>query len=195
MLSAAGAKSPEDQRFALKRATDAAHARVEGIIEAAEMFRSLDGYRRYLQGSYAARSRLEHRLDAAGAEKLWPDWPRRRIAHLIAADIDDLGGIALAPLESLKSDLTAAELLGLLYVLEGSSLGARVLVTMTDSLGLTASFGARHLHEQAGDRSAWRSFITLLNTAGVAPSTEAALSAFDVFAEAYAGAHSGELAV
>src|SRR5690349_1348819 len=96
MYAIAGAAgSAEDHRFALKSATGAAHARVEGIVEAAGMFASVEGYRRYLSGSYAARARLEHRLDAAGAGRVWAGWPRRRIAHLIAADIDDLGGVAL----------------------------------------------------------------------------------------------------
>jgi heme oxygenase (biliverdin-IX-beta and delta-forming) len=185
MYAAPGASSLEDRRFALKRATDAAHTRVEGIIESAGMFQTLDGYRRYLAGSYAARARMEHWLDEAGAEAVWPDWPRRRIAHLIAADIDDLGGIALAARESSPPPLSPAELLGVLYVLEGSSLGARVLVNMTDGLGLSASHGARHLHVQAGDRAAWRSFLSVMSASAEPPNVNAALSAFDAFAEAY----------
>jgi len=186
MYAIAGAtRSAEDHRFALKRATDEAHARVEGIVQAAEMFGSIEGYRRYLAGSYAARARLEHRLDASGAERLWPEWPRRRIAHLIAADIDDLGGVALVSSGMSSLPLSEAELLGVLYVLEGSSLGARVLVNMAGGLGLSSTYGARHLFEQAGDKTAWRSFVALMNTTAEPPSIEAALAAFDVFADAY----------
>jgi len=186
MYAIAGARvSPEDHRFALKRATDAAHARVEEIVQAAGMFGSIEGYRRYLNGSYAARARLEHRLDAGGAERLWADWPSRRIAHLIAADIDDLGGVALVSSGMSALPLSDAELLGVLYVLEGSSLGARVLVNMARGLGLSATCGARHLVHQAGDTGAWRSFVALMNSAAQPPSIEAALAAFDVFADAY----------
>ena len=176
--------SAEDRRFALKSATDAAHARVEGFTDG--MFASLDGYRRFLNGSYAARARREHRLDAAGAERLWPQWPGRRIAHLIAADIDDLGGVALVSSGMSSLPLSDPELLGVIYVLEGSSLGARVLVNMVRGLGLTASYGARHLFHQAGDAASWRSFLALMDAAPLPPSTDAALAAFDVFAAAYA---------
>lgn len=176
----------ESRRFALKRATDAAHVRVEGIVQAAGMFSSIEGYRRYLAGSYAARARLEHRLDAAGAERLWAEWPRRRVAHLIAADIDDLGGVALVSSGMSSLPLTDAELLGVLYVLEGSSLGARVLVNIAKGLGLSAAYGARHLFHQAGDAASWRNFVSLIDTADEPPCTDAALAAFDVFADAYA---------
>jgi heme oxygenase len=182
-----GAKT-SSRRFALKAATDAAHTRVEGIVQSAGMFDTLAGYKRFLAASWALRVQHEEQLDAAGAAKLWPLWPGRRIAHLIAQDMADLGvpqPPRPAPLHAAASE---AELLGALYVLEGSSLGARLLVRSAASLGLSAEHGARHLHAQAGDINAWRSYVELMEASRVAPCHDTANAVFDRFAEAYAQA-------
>lgn len=173
-----------DRRFAIKRATDEAHARVEGIVQRAGMFSSRESYRRYLEATFAMRARFERALDDSGAALIWPEWPSRKIADLVAQDIADLGGVAPAA-AVLQRRLSTAELLGVLYVLEGSSLGARVLVKAVAELGLTASSGARHMFRQAGDRDAWRSFTAMMAAAPEAPSHEAANATFDAFADAY----------
>lgn len=185
--SAVGAAA-EDRRFALRRATDDAHARVEGIVQGAGMFASREAFRRYLTATYEMRARYERLLDLSGAAKVWPDWPGRRIAELVAQDIVDLGGGAPAPEENSMATLSKAELIGVLYVLEGSSLGARVLVKSVEALGLTEAFGARHLYKQAGDRSAWRSFMSMMSAASEAPCHDAARATFDAFAAAYSRA-------
>ena len=76
-------------------------------------------------------------------------------------------------------------MVGVLYVLEGSSLGARVLVKAAAEMGLSAEFGARHLFRQAGDRDAWRSFVAMMAAALDAPSHDAANATFNAFADAY----------
>ena len=83
-----------------------------------------------------------------------------------------------------------AELLGALYVLEGSALGARLIMKSAQALGLGATFGARHLAAQAGDALAWRSYLDLLlnaplDDAGEATLHRAAAAVFDHFAYAY----------
>ena len=180
----------EDRRFALKRATDDAHARVEGIVQGAGMFASHEGYRRYLDATFAMRARYERLLDDSGAAGLWPEWPSRKIADLVAQDIADLGGVAPAA-EISQQTLSTAELLGVLYVLEGSSLGARVLVRSVAEMGLTASSGARHMYRQAGDRDAWRSFMKIMAEAPENPSHDAANATFEAFADAYGRAAQG----
>lgn len=180
----------EDRRFALKRATDEAHARVEGIVQNAGMFGSREGFRRYLTATFDMRTRYERLLDRNGAERVWPEWPGRRIAGLVAQDSADLGGADPGggtdmPAENVQSTLSPGEIIGILYVLEGSSLGARVLVKSVADMGLTATFGARHLFKQAGDRDAWRSFVSMMLAAPEAPCHKAARATFDAFATAY----------
>ena len=183
---ACASRGVSERRFALKRATDKAHAKVESIVQSAGMFDSVDGYRRYVAATLAMRQRFEGMLDAAGASDLWPAWPGRRIAHLAAKDLADLGGSPFEPVHrSVKFRQTPGELLGVLYVLEGSSLGARILVRLVGSLGLSGEHGARHLHAQAGDAGAWRSFLDVLDACAEQPCHDTAVAVFDAFADAY----------
>ena len=181
------ASSMEDRRFALKRAADKSHARVEDIVQGAGMFASREGYRRYLAATFLMRATYERLLDDSGAAALWPEWRSRKIADLVALDIADLGGEATAA-EIPQHRFSTAELLGVLYVLEGSSLGARVLVKSVADMDLTPTYGARHMFRQAGDRGAWRSFIAMMEAAPDAPSHDAANATFAAFANAYSQA-------
>ncbi len=182
-----------DRRFALKRATDDAHSRVEKIVQDAGMFSSRAAYLRYLRATWEMRARFEGLLDRNGAGELWTDWPERKIAGLVAQDITDLGGADLGRAVNARSGLTEnvtgplkpGELVGVLYVLEGSSLGARVLVKLATEMGLTPSFGARHLFRQAADRNAWRDFVNLMQSASEPPCHNAANRTFEAFAAAY----------
>ena len=139
------------RRFALKAATDAAHTRVEDIVQSAGMFDTLEGYKRFLAASWALRVQHETQLDAAGAGRLWPLWPSRRIAHLIAQDMTDLGMQPPSPPAQLPHLSGEAELLGTLYVLEGSSLGARLLVKSAAILGFVGD-----AWRAASARAGWR---------------------------------------
>jgi heme oxygenase len=49
------------------------------------------------------------------------------------------------------------------YVLEGSSLGARVLRRQAAALGMSAGHGARHLWAQTAAPENWRAFVEALN--------------------------------
>jgi heme oxygenase len=86
------------------------------------------------------------------------------------------------------------ELLGVLYVLEGSGLGARIILGRVAHLGLGPEFGARHLHAQAGAPGAWREFTSLLDNAVLTDEEEqacfaAAEATFEAFAFAYRSAN------
>ncbi len=185
LAEAAAGPMVEDRRFALKRATNEAHERVEGVVRDAGMFETREGFRRYLAAIYEMRVRYERLLDLNQAERVWTDYPTRKIAGLIAEDIEDLGGIPMSSEPADKKTYSAGELLGMLYVLEGSSLGARVLVKSVADMGLSASFGARHLFRQAEDRGAWRSFLDALSASPEPPCHDTARATFDAFAAAY----------
>ena len=175
----------DSRRFSLKRATDAAHKRVEAIIDAAGMFAGIDGYRRYLAATLELRTRYEAMMDASGAADVWPAWPARRVAHLVAQDLADVEGVSGALEKYEGAPLTRAELLGVLYVLEGSSLGTRVLSKSVSAFGLSADHGARHMFAHAGEPGVWRDFVDTLETSDVAPCHATAVQAFDAFADAY----------
>jgi len=185
-LAEAGAeRAVEDRRFALKRATNEAHERVESVVRDAGMFESREGFRRYLAATFEMRSRYERLLDMNRANLVWADFPTRKIADLVGQDVADLGGVAVNPEQVDSQALSAGKLLGIMYVLEGSSLGARILVKSAANMGLTPDFGARHLFKQAEDRGAWRSFIAAMSVSSEAPCHVTARATFDDFAAAY----------
>lgn len=86
---------------------------------------------------------LEKQL-AALAPTLDPAWelPARRRAHLIPADLADLLGPAAPlppPCPVLPPLATPAQALGVLYVLEGSTLGGQVIARQLEKAGLGAA--------------------------------------------------------
>jgi heme oxygenase (biliverdin-IX-beta and delta-forming) len=171
----------------LKALTAGAHQRLEAL--AGQLFDAPDRYRRYLQAMHAARAPMERALDDSGADLCFPEWPRRRIAHLVTLDLADLGARP-HPVRAVPRSVRPAAQLGWLYVLEGSALGARILLRQAGGAGLSEKFGARHLAAQTADPGAWRRFVAVLEAADLSPEEEracerGALDAFGFFAAAY----------
>jgi heme oxygenase len=112
-------------RAALRAGTADAHERVDGLFSRLDLARP-EHYRLFLLAQAAAHLPIEAALDAAGAGALLDDWPSRRRARLLIADLEDMG---LAPPPPLTPPpfLTDAGKFGAIYVLEGSRLGGSLL--------------------------------------------------------------------
>lgn len=129
----------------------------------------MEAYKRYLRGSYLFRIALDEQL----ADVRWPAqlslWTSPdRLPELMRQDMQDLDmepppTVVPTSLPTMASDLES--LLGTLYVVEGSSLGARVLYRRAQTLGLTGAFGARHLAVQAQSNERWKRLLELLEAA------------------------------
>jgi heme oxygenase len=138
---------PQDTlRSALRAGTSALHQQLD---DAAGEFDSLATYGRFVQRTHRFRSAVESWLETQADDQ----WLVDPVAHLAAADLSDLG---------LEAEAQAARRLGVFYVLEGSALGARLLVRRAEALGLSEAHGARHLSHQAADHERWRRFVHLL---------------------------------
>ena len=112
-------------RSYLREATAADHARVDALFGAYDLGDE-QGYRRFLMAQAAAFLPVEAALDAADAERFIPDWPRRRRSELLKADLTELAADEPAP--EITSPLRSpADILGAVYVLEGSRLGGALL--------------------------------------------------------------------
>lgn len=85
-----------------------------------------DGYARFLLAQAPAFLAVEEALTQAGARNLLGDWAQRRRSADLEADIRALGFPVPSPSPSPVFD-TAAAVLGAIYVLEGSRLGATVI--------------------------------------------------------------------
>ena len=101
-------------------------------------------------------------------DELLPDLAGRRRFDLIEQDLADLGVDAPSPecapafARGVDADLPTA--LGWLYVAEGSNLGAAFLLKAAEKLGLSETFGARHLGAAPEGRGLhWKTFTAALD--------------------------------
>lgn len=167
---------PSNLRFLLRERTGDLHAAVDAAVGD---FLDLADYRRYLVGLHEFRCRCEAEISAAPASSRGSFVP---LVPLIEADMTDLG----VPLQGAgqrrraTAPVSAEATAGRLYVLEGSSLGARVLAVRARALGLGPDFGARHLAVQSRSSAGFRAFAEWLDGAGLDAEAvvAAALSAF-----------------
>lgn len=167
-----------ERRFELRDRTRDGHERLDAAVGA---FDTRAAYGRYVGFLGAFRSTMDGQL----ARVVWPDgwtWRPTMVSAALAQDADDLG------LETARSITAAIDLsrpsalLGALYVLEGSTLGARLLRQRAAALGMHDGFGARHLALMSNDMAQWRAFLLLLDEACDFDMDRAAASANDVFA-------------
>ncbi len=142
------------RRDALKQATASAHAALDEMVGG---FATVADYRRYLQGIAAFRLPVEAWLSTNALPQAFDDWQPGLVHEELKADLSDLD----TPEPVVDRPFSPPEgegVVGLLYVLEGSSLGARLLAKRAEALGFSADFGARHLFSQARNFSNWRAF-------------------------------------
>lgn len=167
-----------ERRFDLRARTQSIHERLDAAVGG---FDTVEQYRRYLAGL----GRFRNAVDGALQHVTWPaGWSFRptALAQVLEEDAIDL---KIPPLKDIDPDMDLSDesaLLGALYVLEGSTLGSRVLRQRAAALGLDETFGARHLAVMSKDIAQWQSFLLLLDEAQNFDVERAAASANAVFA-------------
>lgn len=155
---------------ALKQATQAAHTQLEALVDAKALLDGslgLEGYARLILGNYHWHQLIEPALLAAFADDDDFDYrPRRKLPALEA----DLACLGLHP-QRLRAELSPpepasqAQALGLLYVIEGATLGGSVIRRALKQQPDIKATGALHYYglygEELGPR--WRATRELLN--------------------------------
>lgn len=170
----------------LREGTRPDHDRVDAAFGRFDLSDPLD-YGAFLMAQAAALLPLEAALTIAGADEVVTDWPQRQRASRILADLADLG-LSIPPALPVPDFASTPEILGALYVIEGSRLGGAMLARQ-----VPRDLPCRFLSDN--DSSRWRSLIALIELELLSPATQAAaLSAaratFALF-EAAARAHAG----
>jgi heme oxygenase (biliverdin-IX-beta and delta-forming) len=146
-------------RCRLRDATAEAHERVNALFGAHELTFRPD-YRWFLEANAAALLPLERALVEAGGERLFHDWELRSRSNAILQDLAQVGGTA-PPLQ-LDYQLNDDAIIGAMYVLEGSRLGAKVLVKrVTQSDDPAVAQATAYLRHGEG-LSLWRNFVDTL---------------------------------
>jgi heme oxygenase len=129
------------------------------------------GYAAFLIETAAAILPLEQALTDAGAERILSDWPKRRRADALRADLATMGVQANGRGGAASEVGGEAHQLGMLYVLEGSRLGARVLLRDIEATGDARMRAAtRYLRHGEHDRF-WPSFLVALEASQAARRT------------------------
>ena len=155
--------APSPRRLMLRQGTADAHSALDTMIGP---FTSQKAYEAYLRGMARFRLPIEDMIAQHAPIDLLQNWHPAMIRNEIRADLAALG---------LQEDLAASpppvpqaleEWLGVFYVLEGSSLGAKLLAKRAQALGLSATTGAAHLFTQAGNFLSWTSFIAVMEGVG-----------------------------
>ena len=171
-------------RERLRDATSAAHRELDAQLSSFDLT-TFSGYRRFLQASAGALLPLEAALVEAGVAKLFPDWPERARSAAIAADLERLGKDARATVS--VPPLTPSGMMGTMYVLEGSRLGAKFLLkAVADAADPRIGEATAYLSHGAGKRL-WQSFLAKLASEEACDedeAIEAARSGFAAFEQA-----------
>ncbi|NKK68269.1 biliverdin-producing heme oxygenase [Rhizobium leguminosarum bv. viciae] len=166
-------------RSALRAQTADCHAAVDALFGSFNLSRTQD-YKAFLLAHARVVPSVEHALEEAGIARLLPNWSERRRAHLLAADIRELGDRLPAPLPQPALHCEAA-VWGASYVLEGSKLGGALLAkAVPDHLP------SSYLTPQ-GPKGAMRLFMDRLDASKVddpGAAVTAARNVFDLFLKA-----------
>jgi len=145
----------------IREATQMSHSRLDGALSKLDLAIPLY-YEGFLRSQAEALFPLEAALEAGGVESLIPDWTQRIRTPALQRDLATLN-ITCNPLPAPDFG-SAAEMLGAVYVLEASRMGARVMLARlaehpdSDAMNATA-----YLRHGFGKRF-WPSFLTLLET-------------------------------
>ncbi|MBO0344681.1 biliverdin-producing heme oxygenase [Roseibium sp. CAU 1637] len=153
--------SDDDIRFHLSRATRALHDLVDVQAEHNDLETTV-GVASLIAFFHKGFSQIEAALDRADAATVLSDWESRKRTDLLENDLNGLGIGDTTANEAVQAGFSfdsQAEIWGGLYVIEGSRLGARMLVRASDHTRASA-----FLSESATCRF-WPDFVIALTEA------------------------------
>jgi len=148
----------------LNQITHEPHSKLDALVKAHSPFETQANFARFVVAQYLFQSELVSLYNDAELTAIVPDLPARCRADEAKADLADLDTEVPAPVAGALHNPSRARALGWIFVSEGSKLGAAFLIKRAVSLGLSDTFGARHLGEPAGGRAeGWKRFIKTLD--------------------------------
>lgn len=187
MTSQDCAQRPNLRSQRLNQITHEPHAELDALVKTHAPFDSTSSFARFVVAQYLFQSELVALYNDPALTAIVPDLAERCRAEAAKADLADLDTDIPAPVPGAVQNPSKAEALGWLFVSEGSKLGAAFLIKRAVGLGLSETFGARHLGEPAGGRAeGWKRFTRTLDELALSAEEEAAtekgaLDAFDRF--------------
>lgn len=184
MTASPTAERPSLRSQRLNQITNEPHTKLDALVKAHAPFETQANFARFVVAQYLFQSELVALYNDAALNTIIPDLAARCRAEAAKLDLADLYTDVPAPVAGAVKNPSQAEALGWLFVSEGSKLGAAFLIKRAVGLGLSETFGARHLGEPAGGRAeGWKSFTRTLDSLEFSAEEEAAVEkgAIDAF--------------
>ncbi|WP_339436017.1 MULTISPECIES: biliverdin-producing heme oxygenase [unclassified Pseudomonas] len=184
MTASPTAERPSLRSQRLNQITNEPHTKLDALVKAHAPFETQANFARFVVAQYLFQSELVALYNDAELIKIVPDLAERCRADAAKQDLADLDTEVPAPVAGAVKNPSKAEALGWLFVSEGSKLGAAFLIKRAVGLGLSETFGARHLGEPAGGRAeGWKRFTRTLDALEFSAEEEAAVEkgAVDAF--------------
>ncbi|OLY71995.1 heme oxygenase [Pseudomonas sp. ATCC PTA-122608] len=164
MTASPTAERPSLRSQRLNQITNEPHTKLDALVKAHAPFETQANFARFVVAQYLFQSELVALYNDAKLIKIVPDLAERCRAEAAKLDLGDLDTEVPAPVAGAVKNPSKAEALGWLFVSEGSKLGAAFLIKRAVGLGLSETFGARHLGEPAGGRAeGWKRFTRTLD--------------------------------
>lgn len=184
--SPAGDEAPTGIWARLKAGTRAVHEQLDGQLMQARPFESRERYGLFVLVHHDFHTVVSPLFQHPDLTRRLPDLAQRDRLALIEQDLTDLG-LVVPEWQRRQTDylLDVPTALGWLYVAEGSNLGAAFLLKAARELGLSESFGARHLAPAPEGRGLhWKTFTSALDAIELSAEEEARVlaGANDAFA-------------
>jgi len=156
----------------LKDATHETHAQLDKSIMMQKPFENRARYGLFVKVQHQFHRDIDALYINPVLDKLLPDLAGRRRFGLIGQDLTDLGvkppATGATPVFEDGKDVDLPTAFGWLYVAEGSNLGAAFLLKEATKLGLSETFGARHLAAAPEGRGLhWKTFTAALDGASL----------------------------
>lgn len=181
----------EGLRFRLRAATASAHARLEAAMDIGAHCTDRRTYRTLIARFWGIYAPLEAALRTVDLGALNIDFAARSKAGWLVEDLMVLG-LSLEDMTSLPRAQWLptiegpADALGVMYVMEGASLGGQIISRQLQTqLAITRSTGGRFFSSygpEVGDK--WRSYVATLEAFGDSPAIAARIkgAALETFA-------------
>ncbi len=146
-------------RDAIRDATRLSHGRLDAAMDWVDLGRP-NYYSGFLRGQAEALFPIETALERNGIDEILPDWAQRARTPALEHDLAALD-TACDPLPIPTLD-GAAEMLGVVYVLEGSRMGARVILSRLADQPNSSILGATAYLRHGFGKRFWPTFLDVL---------------------------------
>lgn len=174
----------------LNAITHEPHSRLDQLVKSHDPFASPERFAHFVAAQYLFQRDLQALYNDPELTRLIADLPQRCRVEQARLDLADLQRDLPQGDERIRGQaMGTGEALAWLFISEGSKLGAAFLLKRMPALGLSETFGARHLAEPEGGRAqGWKAFTAVLDSIELDAEQErqaevAAIAAFERFTE------------